>query len=214
MLGILTGLATEAAIAHKLAPQALVRCSAANADRATYVLQELLAAGATRLLSFGIAGGLAPNLPAGSSVLATHINTPDGQWHCDPAWAEAWQAQLPHAKRGGIWAGNSMIATQAEKSWLYAATGCLVAEMEAQHVAQAATAAGLPFLALRVVCDPAAYSLPAAALLPLRPNGSPNLPAILASLARQPAQLPTLLTLSGYHRAAMQALAACRLPAC
>jgi hypothetical protein len=60
------------------------------------------------------------------------------------------------------------------------------------HIA-AAEAHGLPFAACGVIIDPAHRVLPPAALVNLRPDGTPDIAAVLRSVIRQPYQLPALL---------------------
>ncbi|MEX2453099.1 MAG: hypothetical protein WD470_00255, partial [Rhodospirillaceae bacterium] len=87
-LGIVTGLQEEADIvrdALEAAPFAIagnpalaldstaVSCHGPGAARAAAAAAELIAGGARALLSFGVAGGCDPALPAGTVVLATGI---------------------------------------------------------------------------------------------------------------------------------------------
>lgn len=187
-------------------PAIRVVCSAAAAGRAQTLINQLIAGGVTRLMSFGLAGGLAPDLMAGDIVIADTVLGGDQQWWCDTLWGQQLEAALPAAHRGTICGGDRIIAASGAKLQLHQQTGALVCDMESQHVAEAAHAVGLPFIAVRVVCDPAHFTLPPAALLPLRRDGSPDLVAILASLRRQPLQLPALLALAGYNHRGMGAL--------
>ena len=78
--------------------------------------------------------------------------------------------------------------------------------MESHIAAAAAEAHGLPFAACRVIIDPAERSLPPAALIDLRPDGTPDIPAILWSILRHPFQLPELMRVAADARAARVAL--------
>lgn len=167
----------------------------------------MLAAGARRCLSFGLAGGLAPDLPAGSLVIAARVVSAQGRYDCDAAWVQQLSASLPGAHVGDLWGQETILAAPGLKQAVYHGTQCLACDMESQVVGAAATTAGLPFVALRVVCDPADFALPPAALLPLRDDGAPNLPAILRSLLRQPRQLPALMVLARHNQSALKALA-------
>src|SRR5207247_2534193 len=69
-------------------------------------------------------------------------------------------------------------------------------DMESHLAARIAAAHGLPFTACRVIVDPAHRNLPPAALLALRPDGSPDVPAVLRSVMEQPRQLPDLMRLA------------------
>jgi hypothetical protein len=58
--------------------------------------------------------------------------------------------------------------------------------MESHIAAAAAQAHGLPFAASRVIIDHAQLALPPAALVHLRPDGTPDVAAVLRSVFRQP----------------------------
>src|SRR5262249_55665791 len=60
------------------------------------------------------------------------------------------------------------------------------------------------FAACRVVIDPADEELPPAAEVGLREDGSPDILAVLTSLALRPAQLPGLVRIA-YHAAIARA---------
>ncbi len=81
--------------------------------------------------------------------------------------------------------------------------------MESHIVAQLATEHGLPFAVLRVIADPSTLSLPPAAVNGLKPDGSPNIPAVLKSLATQPSQLWDIIRIAGATRRAMKGLFRC-----
>ena len=65
---------------------------------------------------------------------------------------------------------------------------------------------GLPFAALRAICDPATRDLPPAALIALNAAGAISLPDIARSIARQPSQIIGLLMLARDAAAARSAL--------
>jgi len=66
--------------------------------------------------------------------------------------------------------------------------------------------ARLPFVILRAVADSAAKDLPPAASVPLRANGRVDIGAVLASLAKEPKQIPALLGLAGETATALWTL--------
>ena len=65
--------------------------------------------------------------------------------------------------------------------------------MESHIVARVAAAHALPYAVFRIISDTAAHTLPPAARVPLNEDGSVDLPAVLLALAKNPAQLPTLI---------------------
>ncbi len=69
---------------------------------------------------------------------------------------------------------------------------------------------GLPFAACRVIIDPVDRALPPAALIDLRPDGTPDVPRVLRSVLRNPCQVPALLRVAANAHAAHLALRAGR----
>ena len=208
-IAVVTGLAAEMAALAQWGdkPQYVSACAASDPNRARLFLARMIADGATRCLSFGLAGGLAPDLPAGSIVIAARVVSAEGAYVCDARWVQQLVAALPAGHVGDIWGQETILASPGLKQAVYHGTQCLACDMESQVVGALATQAGIPFAALRVVCDPADFALPSAALLPLRADGAPNLVSILGNLLRQPRQLPALLTLARHNQSALKALA-------
>ncbi len=179
-----------------------VGMSGGDTGTALALSQRFLAAGASGLVSFGIAGGLAPALPAGTIIIATAVNTTP----CYPAWVAQLGHALPHAQLGRIIGVSEAITSVAGKAALYAASAALAVDMESGAVAEAAHAAGKPFVALRVIADPAHRALPRSALVGLGPDGETKPWAVLASLLQHPRDFIGLLALARDSQKAMQAL--------
>ena len=158
------------------------------------------------ILSFGIAGGLAPQAKPGDIIIASGIAVDGKLWATDDDWSARLHGALPQAKSGLLAGSDTPIATVAAKSALFAATNAIAVDMESHIAARIAAAHSLPFAALRVVADAASRELPPAALAGLSPGGAINIVNVLKSLARQPSQLPALLGVSVDTRTAMKAL--------
>ena len=205
MIGILCGLASEAAAVRNL-PDAKIAVSCADPRIGRRLVHELIQQGSTRLLSFGLAGGLAPELPVGALVIGTEVQTEQRLSQADTAWCNQLKHNLPRAETGKVWGSESMVVTPSAKAELYLRTQCMIADMESQIVAEAAAAAGLPFAILRAVIDTADMGLPPAALTSLASQGKPKLGLILLSLAQRPSQLPELLRLGRNNQLALAAL--------
>jgi adenosylhomocysteine nucleosidase len=204
VLGILTGLAKEAEIARRISP--LVACAASDPARAERLARDLVGQGATALLSFGIAGGLAPELATGDLVIGTVVATGQAAYPCDPELAARLGALLPGAVRGDVWGGDVIVDTAAAKARLHRDSAAVIVDLESAAVAMAAAEAGLPFGVLRAVADPAAHGLPPAALVGLDAEGRPAIGPVLRALARSPGQLPALIRLGRQSGTAMKAL--------
>lgn len=204
------GLAAEARIARGIGLQAL----AAGGDAALTVakLDRAIAAGAEGIVSFGICGGLDPALMPGALLLPEAVLSGEGaRFPVDVAWREAVAASLRRAalapQTGDILGLAAILATAAEKSSRFRSTFARAIDMESGHAARAAQAAGLPFLVLRVVADPAQRSLPPAALDAADGEGRPKLARVLRALAADPRQLPAMISLAREARLALAMLA-------
>jgi hopanoid-associated phosphorylase len=211
-IGVVTGLRAEATIAARMAGDGIrVVATGGRPARAVALLDELIAGGCTHLVSFGIAGGLAPGLASGTLVLADRVIDGPQAYPCDGAWLARAAAALD---RAGIAAINAPVAACAEivvtvaaKTALHQAAEAAAVDMESGPVATAARRAGLPFLVLRAIADPATCAVPPAALVGLREDGSTDALAVLGRLCRAPGQLPELIIAALAARQALKALA-------
>jgi len=194
MLGILCGLESEASMARSV-PQALVASAGARPQKARWLARELVKQGATKLLSFGIAGALEPGLPIGSIIIGTQVKSPDGTWECDAAWINQLMASLPHAHCGGVWGSEFLVPTAQAKRALYEKTRCLIVDMESQCAAQIAAESHLPLAVVRVVCDHADMNVPPLVMNAIDEDGMVNAPRAIWSLLRHPDQIPHLISL-------------------
>ena len=68
----------------------------------------------------------------------------------------------------------------------------------------------IPFAAIRVVCDPAHRALPAFVAMALKPNGDPDIRAVLRALAHGQVGIGVLIRLARDSSAAFAALSRCR----
>lgn len=148
---------------------------------------------ARALLSIGIGGGLAPELPVGAIVIATELVWGSERLPTDSAWRTALVNRLPHATTGPIAGSDTIVATPTAKSALHRKTGALLADMESHIAARVAAKRDLPFAALRVVSDDATHTLPPAVFGAIGPDGNLRLGAVLWSLAADSAQIPALI---------------------
>lgn len=200
-LVIVCGLEAEAKIAR--APDVTVVAGGGDAAR---ILSRLDALKPGAILSFGVAGGVAPGLRPGTLRVAQAIAAPDGQRFVpDAVWSAAMAAGLdvPLATFAGV---DVPLADARAKAALHTQTQAELVDMESHLVAAWAARHGARFAALRSVTDPAERSLPHAATVGMRADGRVDLAAILASLAGNPAQLPGLIRTGLDARAAFAAL--------
>ena len=172
--------------------------------------------GCQGVISFGIAGGLAPQLKAGACVIGRNIITENGRYASHHGWAQSLldmvlgatdrNAASRHVSIGDIAGSDAPVASTEAKRSLHARTGAIAVDTESHIAARIAAEHRLPFAAFRVVTDPCDHALPPAAMVAIRPDGTVNVGAVMRSLARHPRQLPTLVRLGRDSWFARQAL--------
>ncbi|OXH80958.1 hypothetical protein CA830_42245, partial [Burkholderia multivorans] len=97
-------------------------------------------------MSFGTAGGLAPDLKPGALVVADAVDGPFGRVQTDADWSARLVVALhdtpvwTRVSRGAIAAVTAPVVTEQEKASLHRAKGALAVDMES-HIAAAFAAA-------------------------------------------------------------------------
>lgn len=203
-----TGLRTEARIAAAAGVTTL-SCGG-DAARLALRLQASLDSGARAVISFGIAGGLAPDLTPGSIIVADAVSDGETLWPTHEAWRGRLRAVLPGSAGGTLLGSDRAIAVADRKAALHEAHRAVGVDMESHVAARLAAQHRVPFAALRIVADPAGRSLPRAALIGMKPDGTADVVAVLAALARRPRELPALIRTALEVRTALASLARCR----
>jgi hopanoid-associated phosphorylase len=166
--------------------------------------------GVRGLISFGIAGGLAPDLKPGDVIVGNAVVTGAGTIRTCVDWSRSLLDLLPHARHLPVFGAEGPVLAVSDKESLWHRTGAVVVDMESGAVAEAADHYGLPYTVLRVVLDPANRSIPHSALAGAREDGTIDAAAVAISLMRRPGDLNALLRLAGYSREANRALLRCR----
>src|SRR5262245_8586120 len=144
------------------------------------------------IISFGISGGLHPELVAGDWIVASAVRYRDRVIETDSKWRQELSKRLPGAVLADIVGSDAMAPTPSEKSHLHRTTGAFAVDMESHIAAEIAVAHQIPFAACRVIIDAAHRALPSAAGSALDSNGSVNVFAVMRSVLQTPSQLPDL----------------------
>ena len=222
VVGIVSALAAEArplgptaqrrgALAS-LADGTLLAVSGIGASAAAGGARALIDAGATALISWGMAGGLDPALAAGTIFLPSEVISRDGTARMTARyWRERLGAALTAQRLvagGKLLTSPRAIESIAEKAAVFRDTGAAAVDMESLAVAEVAGSHELPFIAVRVIVDSAADILPRAVTAAARGAGHLPLGRLLASLARSPGDLAALIRLVQRYRAARRSLLA------
>lgn len=190
---VMVGLRFEARIAA--APGVLVICRAACPEY-PMLLRRAAEAGCRCMLSFGVAGGLSPELRPGDCVIASSVIDEQRSYATDREWSERLVEIAPGIRRGVIAGVNAVVQEPVEKRALGLRTGAIAVDMESHLVARAARDQGLAFAVIRVIIDPAERTVPDAALFALRLTGGAYLNALVSELATRPSELRALLRIA------------------
>jgi adenosylhomocysteine nucleosidase len=199
-LGIVVGMAAEARLVGGTG--CAIAIGGGTPVGARRMARKLVDDGVTALISFGLAGGLDPALPAGTLLVPRAVLTDGRLLDCD----EALRAPLEGESTSCLLAAEAIVGSAAEKLRLWRMTGAAAVDLESGAVAEVAVSAGIPFAVLRAVCDPAARDLPTAAVVALDQHGRIVPLKMAASLARNPCQIPGLIALGRDAARARRAL--------
>jgi len=208
-VGVVTGLRAEARCLRGL--RVRIACSGGSSERARGEAARLLAGGAVGLVSFGLAGGLAPDLHPGDPLLPEAVLSPGG---VSVPTNTRWRVRLGSLlEKGGLRGqgralvgSESVVATARDKQALREATGAVAVDMESHAVAAVAREAEVPFVIVRAVADPYDRVIPQTALEAIRPDGRVRALATLGGVIRQPTQLGALFRLGRETAAALATL--------
>jgi adenosylhomocysteine nucleosidase len=214
-LGLITGLATEARLARRavkdlgLAEQALVVCAGPGVERADAAVRGLARYGFNVVASFGLAGGLSPELAAGTLIFPRLVVAEGGPTLAvDEGLREKLLAIFGARARDVrlLLSASAIISSAAAKSRLFAQSGADAVDMESYGVAFAAVSAGLPFVVIRAIADPAERAIPRSAQAGLRPDGSVRALPVLCRAALRPREIPEIMRLARDNRRALVSL--------
>ena len=219
MIGVIAALPLEACslVGRKLAPGERVElhtgwiqlCGIGN-EKALNAAQSLLDAGATALLSWGIAGGLDPALSVGTLVLPRNVISADQNvFPVNGAWRSRLQDRVAGhvaTSSGFLLESHSVITHLSQKQALAKRIGAAAVDMESAAVAKVAHQAGVPFMAIRVIADHATTTVPSSALSAVDDYGRLQILTLVKSLLAHPAELPALINLGSAFRTAQKTL--------
>jgi len=192
-----------------LSDGSMLAVSGIGGPAAAVAARALIDAGVTALMTFGMAGGLDPKLPAGSVLLPDEVITRDGtRFATSRAWRERLSASLSaHCVVGGgvVLSSERSIDSPQAKASAFRDTGAAAVDMESVSVARIAADHQLPFICVRVIVDTAADALPLAVVAASR-AGRVQLARLAAGLIVAPGDVAALLRLAGRYRSAIRVL--------
>lgn len=186
-----------------------VRVSGPGNSNAARAAESFIDAGVNGLMAWGTGGALDHKLVPGTIVIYKAVLSHDDErFDCDPQWVANLMTSLgtldPVLALG--FTAESALTNQLEKSRVIEQTGAAVVDMESSAIAQKAQLAGLPFVAIRAIVDPANFAIPSCALEALSNGGQAQIIPVIKGLARRPQELPALLRLSHWYRKSLDKL--------
>ena len=195
----------------KLGDGMLVAVSGMGPEAAAMAAERLVQAGATALVSWGMAGGLDPSLQAGTICIPHLVIAPDGaSFATDLHWRELTTAAVAARRtvvNGKLLSSGRAIDDVSGKAVAFKKTAAAVVDMESAAVAGVAALHGVPFLAVRVIVDTAVDALPDAVMAATGTAGL-RLSRLLFGILKSPGELGPLLRLASRYRVAIRALTA------
>jgi len=210
-IGVVCGLSSEAKAVRQAYPdpRLTIKISGAHSGRAEKRAAELCDEGVGLVMSVGISGGLLPALTPGDLVVGSKIVTHDGQnFECNERGLDL--LTRSHKARNInpsiIYGADEIIVSAAQKSQLYRDSGAKSVDMESHGVARAARQAGVPFLAIRAIADPADRALPSAALNAVNEDGTTRILPTLINALKKPHQIGDLMRLGADSEKALKTL--------
>ena len=199
---LLVGFAAEARVARLSGWQ--VAIGGGTTAGAARMARHLVEAGATGIVSFGLAGGLDRSMRPGTLIVAEAVAVDGRVLRTDPTLNVRLGGTTGHLCLG--W--NRAVASPDEKRRLSRETGASSVDMESGAVAEVAAAAGVPFAVLRAICDPVDRAVPHAALVALNAAGGLAAVRMAISILARPRQIGAMLALAGDAAMARRALRA------
>lgn len=193
-----------------IADKLLAAYSGAGPENAQSAAELLVAKGVTQLISWGCAAALSSLLKPGDLTLAdTLIDADDTEIFIGSDWHRHSQQLLSQSivvHIGCLAESKNIISSSKDKDRLKSITGAIALDMESIAIAKVAARHALPFLAIRVIVDPADMDLPGAVGYSLNDQGDVMLGRLLLFLALHPLELPVLIRLGIYFNAARRTL--------
>lgn len=191
----------------------LVIYSGAGPNNAQLATEQLISQGATKLISWGCAAALIESLSPGDLILANEIITTEESNSVKLNISQKWHqrtkellSSLVNVKIGSLVESKSIVSSSEDKKKIQTATNSVALDMESIAIAKIANQHKLPFIAIRVIADPADMNLPLAVTYALNQQGEVSISKLLYYLAHHPTELPGLIKLGLHFKAATKTL--------
>jgi len=187
----------------------MIEISGMGRARAEAATTRLLDRGATAIVSWGIAGGLDPELVPGTVVIPGFlIDVDQGSRYADAGWRNRLLARIENLVPISVepmFHADAVVSSPAGKRDLHRRWDVAAVDMESSGIARVAQEAGVPWLVVRVVVDAADQELPKAVTELSDDEGRLRVGEV-AGLVFRPRQWLTLLALGRAKAAAARSM--------
>jgi adenosylhomocysteine nucleosidase len=204
---VLCGMPEEKAVLRRALPDLLIL---SGTDKLN--LPRLVPVNCTLIMSMGLCGGLAPGLSVNAVVVASSVRDEGDETDTpDPNVITNMLRSMTPLHVGPYFSSGLMDQSDTEKqrSALFKRYGAMAMDDETRYAVALARQRNISFGVMRAVSDDWRDTLPLAATgAVLNKDGSANIGYLLASLAKQPSQIPQLLTIARDFITSLEALEA------
>ncbi len=207
---VAVGLVFEAKLARD---EGVAKVCCGRGSEMAVALATAVGPGCSGIISFGIAGGLDPQLRPGTPIVASSVIGANGVRSAlptDERWSQVLLQSRPSAVHAPVLGVDAAVTQPDDKLRLFRQTGAAAVDMESHIAASIANSHGLPFAVLRVVSDPARQRIPEAALCGMRSDGSLDAMAVLRALWHRPGDIASMPSVARNAWVARSALAHAR----
>jgi len=208
----ITGMQREAACCAN--DGVMIICSGANIQYLNQQLAALENEKFSAVVSVGLAGGLDPTLRSGDILIADAIVENSETLPTDQRFAQALTQGISacgnKVVNGALYGADAIILSVEEKARLHATTQAMAVDMESHIAAHFARRRKLPFVACRIISDPAHRALPPLVLKAITPQGDVDIKKIALGLLEAPGQIGGLIRAGLDSQAAFKRLSGCR----
>ena len=190
-IGIVCALAREAQCLSAIsgAPHVNVEVAGIGPAQAAACATRLLRTGSRALVSFGFAGGLDPDLSAGTVVLPEQVRFGERIYRTTERWHRRSRAELAGmaVSTGALLTVDEMVPSPQLKAHYWAAARAVALDMESGAIGAIADAAEIPWLVVRAICDDAQMTWPRWLCEPRGDNRTPGMRDALVGVLKRPA---------------------------
>ena len=184
--------------------------SGVGARCASESARKLFERGVDRLVSWGCAGALAPDLCPGDLLLpAVVIASNRRRWPLDEDWRMRLKREVGEScrlRQGPLYTSESPVTTKTARKRLHENTGAIAVDMESGAIAEFAARQGIPAVALRAVADSCETEIPGSIGDSLGKDGSIDRRVLLRKLLVRPSEWTKTIRLVREFRTACSTL--------